>query len=126
MGWLMSDALNSHSRAQWVYNHRDSIDDARYNELLRHDAKLAAELEAIKAKNVTPDPNYVPQEFADNPDLMYSKDAVLVDGPAPTSIPRVSQPQSQGWTFFGTVGVLLLICVVGGVLYYVCCVKEFK
>lgn len=125
MGWLMSDALNSSSRAQWVYNHRDSIDDARYNELLRHDAKLAAELEALKARDVKPDPNYVPAEFADNPDLMYSKDAVMVNGPAPASVPRVTQSQG-GWTILGTIGVIFLICVVGGITYYVCCVKEFK
>lgn len=124
MGWLMSDALNSSSRAQWVYNHRDS------NELLKHDAKLAAELEAIKARNVAPDPNYVPKEFADNPDLMYAKDAVAVGDPVAIPVsgpaPRVSQPQSQGWSFLGTVGLLFVICVVGGVIYYVCCVKEFK
>jgi len=115
MGWLMSDSLNSHNRAMWVYNHRDQIDDARYAELLRHDAKLQAELDLIRASNLKPDANYVPQEFAQNPDLMYAKDAVSVKEPMAFEKP----PQkSSFWTGVGW-AMLIGVVVVGAYLVFV-------
>ena len=85
MGWILSDALNSHQRALWVYHHRDSgnsdynISDERYAELLRKDATLQAELDKIKAQNISKDPSYVPPQLGEeNTDLMYDKK--FVDG----------------------------------------------
>lgn len=74
MGWLMSDAVSSRSRAEWVYNHQGQIDQARLDDLLRKDAKLQAELDNLKAQQSPVDTSYVPTELQGNEDLMYSKD----------------------------------------------------
>lgn len=75
MGYLFSSAINSHDRAEWVYNHRDSIDDARYRDLVSKDAKLEAELKQIQEQKKAADPNYTLPGMTD-PDLQYNKDFV--------------------------------------------------
>lgn len=72
-GYLLSSAINRTDRAAWVYHHRDSIDDARYQDLVTRDAGLAAQLEQMKLQNVQRDPGYVLPTMASDPDLMYSK-----------------------------------------------------
>jgi hypothetical protein len=81
MGWILSDAINSHERALWMYNYGPVsaggvIDDARYAEMLRRDARLQAEIDQLKAKNVARDTSYVPPQMADNPDVMFNKEFV--------------------------------------------------
>lgn len=119
MGWLMSEAINSHQRALWMYHQRPvsqggTIDDVRYNELLKKDAKLQAELDALKAQNLARDPSYVPPQYADNPDLMYNKEFINASyNPQEVHTPG----PSGGGVGFGTIllwflGILLVVVVV--------------
>lgn len=122
MGWLMSDALNSHQRALWVYHHQDQMDQARYAELLRRDAQLQAEINQLKAQNVVQDSNYVPPQMADNPDLMYSKEFVdAAYNPVQSSVEPVPANSGGWWRFF------LWTFVLGGVAFavYLLFFREF-
>ena len=136
MGWILSDAINSHQRALWMYNHQDVIDQARYDEMLRRDARLQAEIDQLKAQNLPRDPNYVPPQMADNPDVMYNKEFVNAAYNPQEIQPdnTVQQPQSQnntvqpqpvvhkssGWIFYILLGSVA-ICA----FYYIFFVKEF-
>ena len=73
MGYLLSSSVHSTDRAAWVYNHRDSIDDARYHDLVARDAGLAAQLRQMELQHVQRDPNYVLPTMVNDPDLMYDK-----------------------------------------------------
>jgi hypothetical protein len=130
MGWLLSDAINSHERALWVYNHQNEMDQARYNEMLRRDARLQAEIDQLKAQNAARDPGYVPVAMRDNPDLMYNKD--FVDASYnPVEVPTNNHQEHGGgdssgvgmfflWLFVGLVVVGIL-----GVFIYFMFVKEY-
>lgn len=71
--WLLVQSLDH--RAQWAYHHRDSMDAARYRDLLAHDAQLEARLHQLEAERVARDPTYVPAGMQER-DLMYSDDYV--------------------------------------------------
>lgn len=119
MGWLISDSLNSSRRAEWVYHHRDSIDEERYRELVKKDAALEAKLKEMEANGVPKDPKYVPDEFKDNPDLMYDKQFVEPDADNSSSA-TATNTESSG-TGIGTVfliigGIFLAFFVVAIVL----------
>jgi hypothetical protein len=89
MGYLFSSAVNSTDRTAWVYNHRDSIDDARYRDLLARDAGLEAQLNQLQTQNVQRDPNYVLPTMANEPDLMYDKgfvESARAHGPSVWSV----------------------------------------
>lgn len=124
MGWLLSDTLNSHQRAMWMYHHQSDMDSARYNELLAKDAALKAELEALKAQNLQRDPTYVPEQMKTNPDLMYSKE--FVDA-AYNPVKVESKTYQYGFSisgrtiiyFLGTIGFISLIV-------YLLFFKEYK
>jgi hypothetical protein len=127
MGWLLSDALNSHQRALWVYHHQDQMDQARYAELLRNDAQLQAEINQLRAQNIAQDPSYVPPQMADNPDLMYSKefvDAAYNPVETQTTSPTVAPPvksQSHAWS-----GFFFFMFILGGIaLVYLLFFREF-
>ena len=130
MGWLLSDALNSHQRALWMYNHQYDMDSSRYDEMLRRDARLQAEIDQLKAQNVTRNPAYVPPQMADNPDVMYNKEFVdaaynpqEVQQPVTQTQPRVV-PQ-QHTSFAKVMFYILLGGLACGAIYYFMFVKEF-
>ncbi len=105
MGYLLSSAVNSTDRAFWVYHHRDSIDDARYYDLLARDAGLSAQLRQMELQNVQRDPNYVLPTMVNDPDLMYDKgfvDSARQHGPSVSSV--------AGWT-------LLIVAVFGAAIW---------
>lgn len=70
--WLMDRP--HHERDTWVYNHRDQMDPARYEELKRNDKDLENRLKALEEKGVTKDPTYTPSGI--DKDLMYSDEKV--------------------------------------------------
>ena len=121
MGWIMSDALNSHQRATWMYHHQSDMDQGRYAEMLRKDAKLQAEIDQLKAQNVARDPSYVPPEMKDNPDLMYNKDFVNASY-NPVETPSTS---SGAGTFLSWLFVGFAFVVVGGIVVYFLFMKEY-
>lgn len=134
MGWIMSDAMNSHQRATWMYHQGPissggSIDDARYNEMLRRDAKLQAEIDALKRQNVARDPAYLPEQFKDNPDVIYDK-GFVESAYNPEPVPQPEQHSSGAgrfflWFFLGLLAIVVL-GVVGYGIAYVFFIKDFK
>jgi len=130
MGWIMSDAINSHQRAMWMYHHQPvssggTIDDARYAEMLKKDAKLQAEIDQLKSQNVPRDPSYVPPEMADNPDLMFNKDFVDASyNPVEVEANTPSGSSGAG-TFFFWMFIVFVVVVVGGLAVYFLFMKEY-
>lgn len=113
MGWLMNSAT-SNQRAEWAYHHRDSMDDARYRELLKKDAELEAKVKKMEAEGVEKDPNYAPDDFKDDPDLMYNKDFVK----------DIDEENSAGEKIFA-VFKWCFFCLVGIILIWVIFIKRF-
>lgn len=70
--WLLDQSLEV--RAMWAYNHRASMDAARYNDLLARDAQLAARLAQLERDKAKIDPAYTPPGL--DSDLQYSDDYV--------------------------------------------------
>jgi hypothetical protein len=70
--WLMDRSQSD--RDMWIYNHRDEMDNARYNDLLQKDADLQRRMDALQQQGVTPDPSYTPKGV--DQDLMYNDDQV--------------------------------------------------
>lgn len=70
--WLMDRP--HHERDTWVYNHRDQMDPARYEELKRNDKDLENRLKALEENGATKDPTYAPSGI--DKDLMYSDEKV--------------------------------------------------
>ena len=102
--YLLSSAVSAFDRTAWVYHHRDSIDDYRYQELLARDAGLSARLQQMESQNMPRDPGYVLPTMANDPDLMYSKgfvDSARQQGPSVWSV--------AFWTLFvsGLVGLAM-------------------
>ena len=122
MGWIMSDAMNSHQRALWMYHHQSDMDSTRYQAMLAKDAKLQAEIDLLKAQNLARDPSYIPPQMSENPDLMFNKDFVDASyNPVAVEEEAASEGGSGGmW-----VVIILLILVLGGVVVYYLFVKEY-
>jgi hypothetical protein len=105
--WLMSQSFNT--QAQWAYNHRDMMDDARYRDLLAHDARIEQEIRSLEQQGVRPDPTHTPQAMP--PDLMYDDNYVqAVYNPQP----QAGRPAGAGFIhslsrFLLIVGVILAL-----------------
>jgi len=108
MSYLFSSSINSYDRANWVYNHRDSLDEARYEDLLRRDAGLAVQVQQLQATGQAPNPSYVLPAFAANPDLQYSQNFVTASYQNPVATSHVS----WAWIFMGIALVALVVVVV--------------
>ena len=125
MGWILSDAVNSHDRALWMYHHQADMDAARYAELLKRDAKLQAEIDQLKAQKVPVDGSYVPAQMKDNPDLMYNKDFVDASYNE-TSTEEWDEESGSG---AGEVLLIVFLVILGlfGVMavFYLLFVKEY-
>jgi hypothetical protein len=77
--WLF-DKASANDRAQWAYNHRSEMDDERWKDMCAKDKQLEARVKQLEAEKKEKDPNYVPAELQDNPDLMYDSDFVQAAG----------------------------------------------
>lgn len=131
-GYLMSSAMNSHDRASWMYHHRDSMDEARYREMLAKDAKLEAEIAKLKENSVPVDPDFVPEGM--DKDIMYDKQFINASlgvdqdfdpsaGLPPVATATTSQSSGSS-TFLWVFGIMILV-VVFGVLGYLVFVKDY-
>jgi len=105
--WMMSEMSHS-NQAQYIHNHGASLDQARLNELYASNAQLQAEVAALKASGVAPDPSVLPEGMdAANADLMFTDDfaatAAGINAPLPPA-------EDEGWGFW----VWALIIVAGG------------
>lgn len=97
---------DSSRRARWLYNNQGNIEAAAYKEGMQ-DAAVAAEIARLKAEGIAADPNYIDEEFADNPDLMYDQEYVEA-----AYNPTVVQPRKS------SAGTILLWMIIIGVLLY--------
>lgn len=91
--WLLVQDLNT--RARWTYHHRSVMDDARYRDLLRHDARLEARVRELEAEKLPRDPTHVPAALARDADAMYSDewvDAVVNPQPGDAATPATPPP----------------------------------
>lgn len=123
-GWIMSDAINSHQRALWMYHHQSDMDQARYQAMLAKDARLQAEIDALKAQNLARDPNYIPPQMQDNPDLMYNKE--FVDASYnPVPVAPVATSSGSGAAVVATMFWTVVILSVLGIFIYFMFVKEY-
>ncbi len=71
--WMLDRSIEQ--QAMWAYNHRASMDAARYNDLLSKNAELAGRVRALESQNVPRNPAYQPAGMQEA-DLMYTKDYV--------------------------------------------------
>jgi len=72
--WLWLLDRSQRDRDLWVYNHRDEMDQQRYNDLVRKDADLENRLHNLEQQGVPRDPSYTPQGV--DQDLMYDDNTV--------------------------------------------------
>lgn len=101
--WLMNQ--NSDNQAMWAYNHRDEMDEKRYQEMLAKNSELAAKIATLEAGNTTKDPNYVPPGI--DQDLIYADTAV------------------QEETVSGVVTVIIILGFISGaILLFLCIIKK--
>lgn len=59
--WLWLLDRDRQQRAYWAYHHRDTMDEARYRDLLHQDAALQARIKELEEKKVPRDPTWVPR-----------------------------------------------------------------
>jgi len=95
--WLMD--RSQRDRDLWVYNHRDEMDQQRYDDLVRKDADLERRLNDLQQQGVNHDSSYTPPGI--DQDLMYDDNHVQ-------QAYAQNQPHSAWGTTFGllTVGAL--------------------
>jgi hypothetical protein len=106
--WLLD--RSQRDRDLWVYNHRDEMDQSRYNDLVQKDADLEHRMHDLEQEGVAKDPSYTPPGV--DRDLMYDDHKVQQA--------YTENEQRPEWgLFFGT------LAVVGGA-YLVFFVPMFK
>lgn len=72
--WLWLLDRSQRDRDLWVYNHRDEMDQQRYQDLVRKDADLENRLHDLEQQGVPRDPSYTPPGV--DQDLMYDDNRV--------------------------------------------------
>jgi hypothetical protein len=104
-------------RAAWAYHHQDSMDAARYRDLLAKDAQLEARVRKMEAEKVQRDPAYSLPGL--DPDLQYDDD--FVDAAYNAEHPP-SSFELLGWVCLWTFMGVAIIAII----LYLVFVKEWK
>jgi hypothetical protein len=106
------------------YNHRNSISDSEWKELVKKDAQLEAKMEQMeKERKGVRDESYRPAQFKDNPDLMYT-DSYVDASINPVPVTPVANPvvvadtQTEGGSYWWIVWTILGGVLIGLVVYY--------
>lgn len=104
--WLMDRNRPNYSRdgGDFLYHNRDSIDRARYEELLRNDENMRRRVAELETQQIKRDPSYVPPGI--DRDLMYSEDVVK-------QAHKEKNTSSFPWGW-----VLIGLLVLGGGLFF--------
>jgi hypothetical protein len=119
--WLLAQSADT--RAAWYYNHRQSIDEARYQELLARDAELKIRMQRLEAQG-PPNPAAAPAGVP--PDLMYTQDYVnSVYNPKPAP-PAVVAHRAHAFSFWHGVRVLLYALLIVALLAVLVWLVFFK
>lgn len=71
----MMSEWSAERRARWLYHNQNVIEREAYERGMK-DAAVAAELARLQTEGVQPNPDYVDDEFKENPDLMYEQEYV--------------------------------------------------
>jgi hypothetical protein len=122
--WLLSQNFNM--QAQWAYNYRNMMDDARYRDLLARDSRIEQEIRNLEQQGVLRDPTQAPvvndggTQQALPPDLMYNDSYVqAVYNPQPQA------GRSAGASFFHAVSRFLIIAGIALVLVWLVFFKRW-
>lgn len=115
--WMLDRSIEQ--QAMWAYNHRYSMDAARYNELTSRNAELAARVRALEASGAARNPAYQPTGMSDA-DLMYDKSYVQAAyNPEPAPVHRQSGPVDAGpvlkvllYIFLGLAIIALVVWLI--------------
>lgn len=119
--WLLAQSLDT--RASWAYHHRDSMDQARYREMLQRDAQLEARVRQLEQQGTKRDPGYQPPGV--DRDLMYTDQYVeAAYNPQPTAGVTVPTPSHR--TGRGVLTTLLVIALILGFLCFAVWFVFFK
>lgn len=100
--WLWLLDRRPQVQAAWLYNHRSTMDQARYDSLANENATLRDRIAALESQGVPRDPTYVPDELPEA-DLMYSdsfaaaatQPSAEADIPVESSSPPPSAPMTS-------------------------------
>lgn len=87
-------------RAQWFYNHQNTIEHDAYERGMR-DSAVAQRVAELKAQNSKIDPDYIDPEFAKDPSIMYTQEHIEA-----VYNPEVATTHNSGFT------VLLIVCML--------------
>jgi hypothetical protein len=98
-------------RAQWFYNHQNTIERDAYERGMS-DSAVAQRVAQLKAQNSKIDTDYVDPEFAKDPSLMYTQDHIEA-----VYNPEVVAPKTSGRTVLLILGAGVL-CVAAYVLIF--------
>lgn len=116
--WLLDQSLDT--QAEWVYNHKNEIDEARYKEILKKTPGIDVKLDALEKSNKEKDPSFVPPAIENDADLQYNKDYV-------EKVIRPVKPidwAAVGSDLWVVTKVVLLIAAVAIFVYYFA-IKDF-
>ena len=109
--WWMMMEWDANRRAEWLYNHRNSIERDAYERGIR-DAAVANRIAELQAQNARVNPDYVDPEFAKDPSVMYTQEHVEA-----IYNPEISNGNSG--LIILTLGGMLVLCVAAYVLVFV-------
>jgi hypothetical protein len=108
--WLMSQSVQT--QAQWAYNHRSAMDEARYRDLLAQNRELEEKVKELEARGEPRNPSYTPPGL--EPDLMYTDE--YVDA---AYNPQAPPPSSRGGGGMRLLTILAVLLLVGFVVWLV-------
>lgn len=77
--WLTQQ--NSNQQAEWMYHHKDQMDEQRYRDMLEKNAELKDRVAELEKKGGQRDTSYTPRGVDE--DLMYDDAAVQPKEPKP-------------------------------------------
>ena len=109
--WWMMMEWDANRRAEWLYNHRNSIERDAYQRGMQ-DAAVANRIAELQAQNARVNPDYVDPEFAKDPSVMYTQEHVEA-----IYNPEISNGNSG--LIILTLGGMLVLCVAAYVLVFV-------
>jgi hypothetical protein len=116
--WLLDQSIDT--QAEWVYHHKNEIDEARYKEIIKKTPGIDVKLDAMEKANKEKDPGFVPSAMENDADLQYNKDYV-------EKVIRPVEPinwHAVGNFLMYAVGIIFIIAV-GAIAVYYGAIKEF-
>jgi hypothetical protein len=107
--WLMD--RGQRDRDYWIYNHRDEMDQQRYQDLVHKDADLERRLHDLEDQGTPHDPSYTPPGV--DQDLMYDTN-------------RVQQAYTQNQSQHSVWGTLFGLAAIVAGIYLIFFVPMFR